>query len=47
MLNAKDRDSMMHEIERFALLIAQKYGGSLGYMEKYDRLYPEEKNNDA
>jgi hypothetical protein len=47
MLNAKDRDSIMHEIEKAALEMAQKSGGSLGYMEKYDRLHPEEKNNDG
>lgn len=43
MLNAKDRDSMMHEIEKAAIEIAQKSVGSIGYMERYDILYPEEK----
>ena len=47
MLNVADRDSIMHEIEKAALEMAEKSGGSLGYMARYDRLYPEEKNNDA
>ena len=47
MLNAKDRDSIRQEIGEAALVMAQKSGGSLGYMGKYDMLYPEEKNNDG
>jgi len=43
MLNVTDRDSVKREIGKAALEIAQKSVGSLGYMERYDILYPEQK----